>query len=175
MIIDPLQRFRPDIVFSVAKIAVCDVSGATTIAFHGDFSGRTAAKLAVTQQRDSGSIRGREYEVLPGRIRADKYTHKPEKRQAATDQDYPENTDSLALPIIRHSWCPNQYYCDAKKKRQCCPNGILTKVVHEEQKSHPNPSAQRMKIRIPALIPYGRMVADPEVGVSWITLGPVGR
>jgi hypothetical protein len=100
MIIDPLQRFRPDIVFSVAKIAVCDVSGATTIAFHGDFSGRTAAKLAVTQQRDSGSIRGREYEVLPGRIRADKYTHKPKSAKPPQIRTTPRTRTALRFQLF---------------------------------------------------------------------------
>jgi hypothetical protein len=82
MIIDPLQRIRPDIVVSVAKIAVCDISGATSSAFHRDFSGRAVSKLAVTQQRNFGSIRRREYEVLAGRPPADEYYSKRKKRQA---------------------------------------------------------------------------------------------
>jgi hypothetical protein len=66
MIIDPLQRFRPGIVVSVTKIAICDVSGTKTSTFNSDFTRRTVAKLAVTQQRNSGPIGGREYEVLAG-------------------------------------------------------------------------------------------------------------
>jgi hypothetical protein len=54
----------------------------------------------MTQKRNSGFIRGREYVVLAGRISADD-ENREQKKPHDNDQGHPESTDSPSIPVVR--------------------------------------------------------------------------